>query len=252
MRRGVGVGALQQRQAMAARNAAMGEAVAADRARHVGEQLEAFRGHLARFAVAHRKDINADPEFRAAFARMTASCGVDPLASSKGVWGELLGLGDFYYELGVQVVDVCMATRRTNGGLLALGELVGRLTALRRGRDAISEEDVRVALRKLAVLGGGYRLVPLGPGGSPAVLSVPEELDGDAEAALAAAAAAQLPYVSVSALAAGGGGLPGWERRRAQQACDALLRDGLAWVDAGGGAEEEPRYYAPALWGAPL
>jgi len=25
---------------------------------------------------------------------------VDPLASNKGFWAELLGIGDFYYELG--------------------------------------------------------------------------------------------------------------------------------------------------------
>lgn len=31
--------------------------------------------------------------------------------ANKGFWGELLGVGDFYYELAVQVVDVCMATR---------------------------------------------------------------------------------------------------------------------------------------------
>lgn len=29
--------------------------------------------------------------------------GVDPLASNKGFWAQLLGVGDFYYELAVQV-----------------------------------------------------------------------------------------------------------------------------------------------------
>lgn len=31
---------------------------------------------------------------------MCAKVGVDPLASNKGFWAELLGIGDFYYELG--------------------------------------------------------------------------------------------------------------------------------------------------------
>jgi hypothetical protein len=35
----------------------------------------------------------------------------------------MLGLGDFYYELGVQVVEVCLATREDNGGLIGLQEL---------------------------------------------------------------------------------------------------------------------------------
>ena len=26
--------------------------------------------------------------------------GVDPLASNKGFWNDLLGVGDYYYELG--------------------------------------------------------------------------------------------------------------------------------------------------------
>lgn len=34
---------------------------------------------------------------------MCANVGVDPLASNKGAWAQLLGFGDFYYELGVQV-----------------------------------------------------------------------------------------------------------------------------------------------------
>jgi len=32
---------------------------------------------------------------------MCANIGVDPLASNKGFWAELLGIGDFYYELGM-------------------------------------------------------------------------------------------------------------------------------------------------------
>jgi ESCRT-II complex subunit VPS22 len=34
---------------------------------------------------------------------MCSAVGVDPLASQKGFWAELLGFGDFYYELGVQI-----------------------------------------------------------------------------------------------------------------------------------------------------
>ena len=39
------------------------------------------------------------------------------------MWSELLGLGDFYYELGVQIVEACLATRSYNGGLIPLDEL---------------------------------------------------------------------------------------------------------------------------------
>ena len=46
---------------------------------------------------------------------MCASIGVDPLASSKGFWSEMLGFGDFYYELSVQIVEVCMAASHRTG-----------------------------------------------------------------------------------------------------------------------------------------
>lgn len=45
---------------------------------------------------------------------------MDPLASNKGFWAEVLGVGDFYYELAVQIVEICLATRDINGGLMAL------------------------------------------------------------------------------------------------------------------------------------
>ena len=47
--------------------------------------------------------MRKDPAFRAQFHAMCANVGVDPLASNKGAWAQLLGFGDFYYELGVQV-----------------------------------------------------------------------------------------------------------------------------------------------------
>ena len=42
---------------------------------------------------------------------MCASIGVDPLVSNVGMWAQLLGIGDFYSELGVQVIEACLATR---------------------------------------------------------------------------------------------------------------------------------------------
>ena len=47
-----------------------------------------------------QNDIKKNPAFRAQFHEMCAKVGVDPLASNKGFWAELLGIGDFYYELG--------------------------------------------------------------------------------------------------------------------------------------------------------
>ena len=49
--------------------------------------------------------------FRAQFHAMCGHVGVDPLVSNQSTWAQLLGLGDFYYQLGVQVIEACLATR---------------------------------------------------------------------------------------------------------------------------------------------
>ena len=55
--------------------------------------------------------------------------------ANKGLWARLLGVGDFYYELAVQIIDMCLATRSENGGLVGLEELLTRLSS-KRGRQA--------------------------------------------------------------------------------------------------------------------
>ena len=79
---------------------------------------------------ARREDIRKDPVFRAQFHTMCANIGVDPLASNKGVWAQVLGFGDFYYELGVQIVEACLASRSLNGGLMDMQSLM-RYVAVR-------------------------------------------------------------------------------------------------------------------------
>ena len=267
MRRGVGVGAIQQRQALAARASAAADSLNADRANHVAEQMVLFRTHLEAFAAKHRHEINRDPEFRRAFAQMAKSIGVDPLSSAKGFWGELLGLGDFYYELSVQAVDVCLATRAQNGGLIALSALRERLQALRRHTgQTVSEDDVRTALRKLDCLGGGYRVLTVGR--EAFVCSVPAELSTDTTTVLqVAATTAATAASSVRGLGGGSGGTAaaapvatppgavsvsglvaqlGWKSGRAAAACSRLTVDGLAWVDDQAG--QERLFWVPAVW----
>ncbi len=79
-----------------------------------------------------RDDIRQDPTFRAQFHVMCANVGVDPLASNKGMFAQLLGIGDFYYQLGVQIIEACLATRTHNGGMIELS-LLTRLVQVRLG-----------------------------------------------------------------------------------------------------------------------
>lgn len=171
----------------------------------VQEQIKAFTDHLEKFAVKHRDAINRDPEFRKQFNDMCKTIGVDPLkckfhtrhfltlTASKGFWADVLGVGDFYYELGIQIIEICMMTREVNGGLIEMEALVSMLRQ-KRGDEAglISQYanffeayfsltsfrfDVERAVQKLFILGNGFALVKIGS--KLMVQSVPMELSSD-------------------------------------------------------------------------
>ena len=112
-----------------------------------------------------KKDIKKDGEFRRQFQQMCATAGVDPLRSSANFWGKLLGFGDFYYELAIQIVEVFLSTGHRNGGIMTLEELHGRILAARnvsknsnlKGTDSITPEDILDAIKKLRVLNSNIR-----------------------------------------------------------------------------------------------
>ena len=141
------------------------------------KQLDMFQASLTEFATKYRKEIQTDPQFRAQFQDMCAKINVDPLActgppagavaaaggavltawavsprsvcalaANKGFWVQLLGFGDFYYELGVQVITVCYKTRPQNGGLIELSKLVELVRRL-RGKNAQSISEYGRARR---------------------------------------------------------------------------------------------------------
>jgi len=98
--------------------------------------------------------------------------------AQKGFWTELLGVGDFYYELAVQIVDVSLKTRQINGGLISLIELTQRLKQM-RGSTAqdISTDDIERAVKKLKVLGKGFEILSVGS--TKMLQTVPCELNTD-------------------------------------------------------------------------
>ncbi|CAL1698858.1 unnamed protein product [Somion occarium] len=192
-------------------------------------QLDQFRTALVRFASTHRDSIRRDPNFRHAFQQMCAKIGVDPLAGPRkgGWWAEILNLGDWQYELGVQIVDVCVSTRERNGGLIEMGELV-RLVSKLRGvaGGVIAEDDVIRSIKTLKPLGAGYEVIDVGSG-KKMVRSVPMQLDED-QAVVLAIANQEGGRVSEQLLVS----RKAWMPERAKAALEnMLLRDGLCWLD---------------------
>lgn len=139
--------------------------------------MQLFREKLEEFARKHNTEIQSDPIFRHQFQSMCAQIGVDPLASSKGFWAELLGVGNFYYELAIQIITICITSREKygNGGLLDIETLQKRLKKLRK--TDIDEEDIVRAVKNIQVLGNGYKMVQIGQ--KRFIQSVPMELSTD-------------------------------------------------------------------------
>lgn len=74
-----------------------------------------------------QNDIRKNPTFRSQFHEMCAKVGVDPLASNKGFWAELLGIGDFYYELGECIVCLSCAASLMSQFICVWGVMLNSL-----------------------------------------------------------------------------------------------------------------------------
>ena len=228
MRRGVGLAAFDRQEQSKKSFATLSSQLSKAQVETLQSQLTQFRFALAHFAATHRESIKGDPSFRLAFQQMCSSIGVDPLAGPRkgGWWAELLGLGDWQYELGVQIVDVCVSTRERNGGLIEMSELV-RLVSKLRGvaGGGITEDDLVQSIKTLQPLGAGYQVVEIG--GSKMVRSVVKELDEDQTVILAIARAEGGRIIEDLLIIQ-----KGWTRDRARAALEnMLLRDGLCWLD---------------------
>lgn len=117
MRRRAGLGAIQQQQLAAEKYKDKGAYIQESQIEQMSKQMGIFRQKLEDFAINHKQDIKKNSEFRKQFQEMCAAIGVDPLASGKGFWS-VLGMGDYYYELSVQVVEVCLAANHKTGNFM--------------------------------------------------------------------------------------------------------------------------------------
>lgn len=224
-------------------------------------QLEVFRSLLTHFSHTHMQQIREDPKFRAEFGRMCALIGVDPLASSRhsdvqakggrrglgSFWSEIMGVegggksfNDFYFSLGVRIVEICRATRASNGGLVAIAQLVETMNAerVKSGGETITEDDIVRAVATLEPVSPGFTVMQLG--GKTMLRSIPKELNMD-QARVIEAIGFMGGYVSTQILVDN----MAWERARAQNTIDDLIADGLVWMDdqVDGG---EPEFWSPA------
>lgn len=271
MRRGGGPGlaALDRSLQSTAHYSSLSDELTTSQVNELNAQLQLFSSSLRQFAQSHRRDIVKDAAFRHAFQQMCARIGVDPLgAPSKssgrlaGLWNDFLGLGDFQYELSIQIIDVCVSTRAINGGLIEMAELIRSINRMRRGRvehegdedddsvGQITQNDVLASIKVLKPLGSGYEAVRVDDQ-LMMVRSVPKELDVDSTFVIAALSSVHArverdgmgyAYVTEEHLLPESGSKGQWTRERARAVLqDMTMRDGILWIDE---FAHPPRYYA--------
>lgn len=190
----------------------------------ISSQMAKFKTKLEEFALSHASKVKKDPVFRRDFQKMCDAAGVDVLVSQKSVWSELLGLSDFYYSLGVEIVEVCLSSRGQNGGLISLDEVHRRL--LKRHdtpRRMIHEDDIERAIRKLEALGSGLSIHTVA--GRKLVQSVPTELSQDH--AKIFAEATTTGFTTIAGLC----NALSWTATRAEAALDQMIQAGMVWID---------------------
>ncbi|PRW39352.1 vacuolar sorting-associated 22-like protein 1 [Chlorella sorokiniana] len=231
MRRRPGIAGIKATQAERGQFRAVGEAVAETQAAVMRGQMSEFKERLEEFALRHKSDIRSNPEFRAQFHAMCAHIGVDPLASNKGTWNKLLGFGDFYYELGVQVIEACITSRPFTGGLMELS-LVHKYVQRRRGSkaDPVSEDDLLHAIKRLQGLGSGFGVVKIGS--RQFVRSMPTELSTDSNTLIELAQRLGGYFALADAVAS-----TGWQEERVREAVTLMAREGLVLIDDQPGAD---------------
>ncbi len=131
------------------------------------KQMETFKTNLQEFAFKYKDEIKRNSEFRKQFQDMCAHVGVDPLASSKGFFAEMLGVGDYYYELAVQIIEICNSMQERTGGLIYLDQIHERIQKVRsRFVSDVSLDDCRRAIKKLDIFGNAFTLIQMNNGRS--------------------------------------------------------------------------------------
>lgn len=155
----------------------------------------------------------------------------------------MLGVGDFYYELAIQIIEVCVATSEQNGGLISLDELLIRVRKARgksRNAQDVSRDDLLRAIKKLRALGDGFAVIePSNGQGRVLIQCIPGELSMDHTAilnSLQTRSSFTAEHLQEQFH---------WSPERIQTAVDFMVKEGLVWVDRN---DRTTEYYFPGLF----
>eukprot|EP00056_Hartaetosiga_gracilis_P015766 m.3073 g.3073 ORF g.3073 m.3073 type:complete len:241 (+) comp3197_c0_seq1:72-794(+) len=240
MTRRRGIAAIKQKKQRKEKASALGRKSKEEVAQEMVKQIGLFKTSLEGFAKKYRRDIKKNAEFRADFQVMCNKIGVDPLASNNSFWGKLLGVGNFYFKVGVQVVEACILTRGSNGGIIAIEDLTA-LVNKRRGSQVqpVSSADVEEAVKRLNALESGYKVLKLN-NDKKVIVSVPQELNADHQFLLNLAEENK-GFVTMEGVKT----KLSWTDARTEAAINQLLSRGVAWIDQ---QAQPSQYWFPGIF----
>lgn len=192
----------------------------------LNKQIETFKKNLEEFALKHKEEIRKNAQFRKQFQDMCANIGVDPLASSKGFWSEVLGVSDFYYELAVQIVEICNSMQEKTGGLVYLDKVLERINKVRnRFVKEVCIDDCKRSIKKLDIFGNAFTLIPVN-NGRFMIQSVPEGMGVDHTQVIQLAEKSNgiiTPKLMLEELK--------WDAYRVENVINFMLKEGIVWLD---------------------
>lgn len=237
MRRGLGVAGVLKQRERSEKMSELGGKIEASRIETAKARIAAFKTRLADFALKYRSRIQEDPIFREQFVEMCDLVGVDPIQVSRlpASWlGSLGGLSDFYSELAVQVLTQCMIQRKSAyGALLPVSKCLEMIQT-----ENVSLDDLKRSLRSLDCFGaGGVKIVSIAQ--DLFISSLPDEMSKDSSSILQGFKSKDgrsLQSLSESL---------GWPAERTMHALNALVKEGVMWVDRYQG---KTTYWVVSLW----
>lgn len=152
-----------------------GEQVEKETMLQLKDQVEKFSSNLEQFALKYKDEIKFNPDFREKFYLMCKEIGVDPL-SSVSLWQRNLNLTEFYYNLAIQIITLCLTMRDKEGPLIEITKLKSALTILRKKSD-ISLLDIQKAIESVSELKCGFQIINLKS--TQAIMTIPLQLSSD-------------------------------------------------------------------------
>jgi ESCRT-II complex subunit VPS22 len=241
MRRGIGVSGINKKALEKAKFETKATEISSNELAQLNLQMEKFKTNLEQFAFKYKDEIKKDSNFRRQFQDMCATIGVDPLASSKGFWSDILGVGDFYYELAVQIIEICTSMEERTGGLIYLDQVTDKIRRTRsKFVNEVNEDDCKRAIKKLHIFGAAFTLVSMS-NGRYMIQSLPEGMNVDHSEVLNIAEknCGIVSYaLALTELK--------WDPVRIENILISMVKEGIVWIDVN--KNQQKSYYFPSLF----